>query len=211
MSNTRKFAVPLVLAVALTGLVLWLVLGKNDPPDTTGYGPVNQEGWEWADYRNVALPSSEADGPAETDNGLAHGFSQTRTGALLAGAHIMARIRAEAGPAVYEPTVTDQTVGPGRDSLLRNVRYQYGQTGEQSLRPDTELLGYRFLTFTPEKASYELLLSPKDQDTRYSAALEVQWNGSDWLLLVPEGGGWKPSIPDALTQEDFELFAGGSE
>jgi len=209
MNVIHKFVLPAVLAAALLGAVLWLSLGKNDPPDTTGNGPVEQRGWEWGEYRDVSLPSSEADGPYETDDGLAHGFSRTKAGALLAGTHIMARARAEAGPAVYEPTITGQTVGPGRDVMLRDVRSQYGQTGEEPLGPEVKLVGFRFLGFDSEKAAFELLVSPEGDDASYSANLEVQWDGSDWRLVVPESGGWRPTVPDALTLKDFELFLGG--
>ncbi|WP_106398898.1 hypothetical protein [Actinocorallia populi] len=210
MNTTRKFAVPAVLVAALFGTVLWLVLGKNDPPDAFDHGPVNQTGWEWSDYRSAVLPHSEADGPYETDEGLAHGFSHSRAGALLAATHISARIRPQVGPSIYEPTITDQTTGPGRDTLLGAVRDQYGQTGEEPLDRSASLVGYRFLVSSPQQATLELLISPEGETTRYSAKLDLQWDGSDWKLVVPDGGGWLPQLPDALTQEDFELFTGGS-
>ncbi|WP_344245451.1 hypothetical protein [Actinocorallia libanotica] len=210
MSTIRKLAIPAALVTALFGTGLWLVLEKDAPPDAFDHGPVDQTGWKWSGYRSAVLPHSEADGPYETDEGLAHGFSHSRAGALLAAAHIGARIRSQVGPSIYEPTITDQTTGPGRDTLLGETRDQYGLTGEDSPGGTAKLVGYRFLVSDPQQATLELLVSPEGETTRYSAKLDLQWDGSDWKLVIPESGGWLPQLPDALTQEDFELFTGGA-
>lgn len=210
MNAVRKFAFPSVLLAALSGTALWLVLGKNDPPDTFDYGPVDQTGWEWSRYHSAALPHSPADGPYETEEGLAHGFSRSRAGALLAATHISARIRPQTGPSVYEPTITEQTTGPGRDALMGAARDQYAQIGEGSTDRSATLVGYRFLISSPQQATLELLVSPEGETTRYSARLDLRWDGSDWKLIVPEGGGWTPAIPDAQTQADFEPFTGSA-
>src|SRR6266404_8050346 len=62
-------------------------------------------GLRWVGFHGIALPVSPQDGPRDTRGGLAAGFTDTPTGALLAAINIGVRTAAQWGPAIYAPTI----------------------------------------------------------------------------------------------------------
>ena len=60
-------------------------------------------------WNGMSLPTGP-DGPADPAGDVASGFAHTEAGAAMAAAHLSVRIDAYAGPASFEPTITDQDV-----------------------------------------------------------------------------------------------------
>ena len=65
----------------------------------------------WTRLAGVDLPMSPDTGPTQTEGGLARGFAHTPAGAVVAALHLLVRTTPQVGPAVFDPTMTDQVVG----------------------------------------------------------------------------------------------------
>src|SRR5262249_14504728 len=121
-------AIVLMIALATVGAAVVLARGGRDSA-TPGHGrrpavpassggasaaprQVSLGGLRWSDFHGVRLPSSPADGPRETNGGLASGYSDTPLGALLAALNIAVRANAQWGPPIFGPTIRHQVTGP---------------------------------------------------------------------------------------------------
>ena len=62
--------------------------------------PIEVAGLRWLGFHGMQLPISAHDGPRDTRGGLASGFTDTPTGALLAAVNIGVRTAAQWGPAI---------------------------------------------------------------------------------------------------------------
>ncbi|MFI0351015.1 hypothetical protein [Actinomadura sp. 9N407] len=172
--------------------------------------PVTMTDLAWEDYRGVRLPRAADDGPRDTRDGLALGYSRTPRGALLAAIHISLRANARWGTEVFEPTINDQIVGPGTDLLLSSARTaaQASKSAEDA-RGYVVIEGFRWLGYTPETASLDLVSAgPGDSDTTARAAtrLQVQWREGDWRVVAPLAGGWGGSAYPVDSLDGFTLF-----
>src|SRR3954447_21831262 len=92
----------------------------------TGDGaPLLPAGVSLVRVAGVDLPVSAATGPTETLGGLARGFAQTRSGAVVAALHLLVRTTPQVGPVVFEPTLLEQVVGDQADVMRTRVRAAY--------------------------------------------------------------------------------------
>ncbi|MDL4770738.1 hypothetical protein [Actinomadura xylanilytica] len=169
----------------------------------------------WDDYQGVRLPRSAEEGPHDTRNGLALGFSRTPRGALLAAIHISVRANALWGSGVSEPTINEQVVGPGVDALLASTRSVYDQQREPAPVPERASVvieGFRWLGYTPDTANLDLVSAgPGDSDSTVRAAtrIGVQWREGDWRAVAPLGGGWGGSAYPVESLDGFIRFPQG--
>lgn len=158
------------------------------------------------DVYGAQIPSSPA-GPAETANGRASGFTRSPAGAVLAAMHIFGRAETSPGPAVFEPTIKEQIVGPDKDKLLANVQAGYAERAaldgvtpggelplamEEGRRNRSGLWAYRVDSFDESTAIANLLLRALIPGTTspgyFNFALTVKWVDDDWRLVAPLDG-----------------------
>jgi hypothetical protein len=149
----------------------------------------------------VDLPVSAQDGPRLRPAGLATGFSQTPAGAVLAAMHLVVCASPQVGPAVWEPTLREQVVGPDAAAFADTVRQDYEETRERLQIPYGEPLGriygairgVRVDAYSPQAASLRLLIEAPDGNggiARAAAVVQVSWSGTDWQLIAPPRGSW---------------------
>ena len=81
----------------------------------------------WVRVAGVDLPVSAATGPTQAVGGLARGFAHTPAGAVVAALHLLVRTSPQVGPAVFDPTITAQVVGPDAGGDARQVTADYQQ------------------------------------------------------------------------------------
>ncbi|WP_267717160.1 hypothetical protein [Streptomyces sp. CoH17] len=149
--------------------------GQDVPSTTPG-------GVTWALYRAVALPSSDAAGPAVTNGDVARCYAHTPVGALLATTQISVRYLAAEDWASVTRT---QTVGVGRDAYIAERT-----KAEQTASPDREdsahgqIAGFRFVTYSETTAVLQTVW--RFPDGRMQAATTtVLWQRGDWKLEYP--------------------------
>ncbi|MEU3255659.1 hypothetical protein [Streptomyces sp. NPDC006997] len=138
----------------------------------------------WTLYGSVALPASEAAGPAVTDGDVARCYARTPLGALLATSQISVRYLA-AGD--WLAVTRAQTVGAGRDAYLAERR-----AAERTAPPDAgargavhgQIAGFRFVTYHDTTAVIQTVW--RFPDGRMQAATTtVLWRDGDWRLEYP--------------------------
>jgi hypothetical protein len=91
-------------------------------PDQPLAPQVSLAGLRWNDFHGVALPSSAAAGPHDTNRGIAAGFTHSPLGALLAGVNIGVRANAQWGPRIFTAVIRRQVTGPDTAALLANCQ-----------------------------------------------------------------------------------------
>ncbi|WP_344515449.1 hypothetical protein [Dactylosporangium maewongense] len=141
-------------------------------------------------------------------------------GAVFAAAHISLRLSPQAGPAVFEPTLREQVVGPDANRLLGNLedeyqelRAQLGVTpGEPAGQLYSTVTGYRIGSASPDAVEVGLLIEGPGQSGLARVALSVQmrWVDDDWALQAPSGGDWNTAavlVPSTVGYTGFP--AGG--
>lgn len=177
------------------------VSGKKPAPDATLAG----ENVSFQEFFGVQLPSSPA-GPKDTKAGRASGFDHSPAGAVLAAMHIFARSETPSGPAIFEPTIQEQVIGPDRDKLLANSQRGYSEAATAGTGPNGELAAdvqqaranrvgvwaYRTDSYSEVQSALNLLLRqfvPGTSSYAYiNFALTVRWADGDWRLVAPLNG-----------------------
>jgi hypothetical protein len=153
----------------------------------------------WGDVGGVALPYSASKGPSNTLGGLAKGFAHDAPGAVLAAAHIIIRINPQVGPDVFQPTLREQVVGPGADTVRTMTTEAYAALRAQAGVPYGEpvgqvegtLRGFRVENYTDTDTDVRLItewLDRSGQPTSAALMLHMRWSGDDWVLVAPTGG-----------------------
>lgn len=206
--------------VAIVGLVVVLLSGggdkRNDGSPSRGKSQqagndapaatLTAENVTFSDVYGAQIPSSAA-GPKETAGGRALGFDRSPAGAVLAAMHIFGRAETSPGPAVFEPTINEQIVGPDKEKLLANVQAAYAErAARDGIPPGGELplameegrtnrsglWAYRVDTYDDSTAVVNLLLRalvPRTTSYGYfNFALTVKWVEGDWRLVAPLDG-----------------------
>ncbi|NKZ03327.1 hypothetical protein [Actinomadura latina] len=180
---------------------------------------VSFAGVVWRDYHGILLPYSPQDGPRDTGGDLAAGFARTPRGALLAAVHIAVRASMQWGTKVFEPTIEQQVIGPDTDVLRDSTRDAYEQhrgdrkDGEPLGRGYGVLEGFRWLGYTPEAASLDLLSAgPGDSDVTVRAVtrLQLRWQDGDWRVVAPPGGTWAGTAAPIKSLDGYVRFPSGS-
>ncbi|MFC0862407.1 hypothetical protein ACFHYQ_08865 [Sphaerimonospora cavernae] len=174
-------------------------------------------GWRWADYRGVRLPYSSADGPRVVAGDRAYGFAPTPGGAVLAALHLGMRASPRWGPAVFEPTITEQFTGPETPALLRAVRATYDSVRAVAGVADGEPIGlayvvveaFRWQAYAPGLAIVDVVMAgPGRGGTTVRAATRMQllWRDGDWRVVAPPGGDWARTSAVVTDLTGYTLF-----
>lgn len=170
----------------------------------------------WADAAGVSVPVSDQSGPRLTIGGQARGFAHDHAGAVLAAAHIIVRVNPQVGPAVFEPTLLRQVVGPDAAAMRVQVAQAYDELriqagikdGQPIGRLYANLRGYRILSYTDDEVIVRLLTEAPDASgspLMVSTEVRVRWTGSDWALLAPAGGTFD-QVVTAASDSDVATF-----
>ncbi|GII56100.1 hypothetical protein Pth03_44890 [Planotetraspora thailandica] len=171
----------------------------------------------WQDFHGVRLPLSDIDGPRVLDHDRAQGFSHTQQGALLAALHIAVRANSQWGPAVFEPTITEQVTGPDADRLLEQARTTYEQNRQEAGLPPGSPLGkayvdeeaYRWQSYTPDAATVDLVSAgpdPRGTTVRARTRVQVVWRDGDWRVVAPLDGDWGKMAAPLTSLDGYTLF-----
>ncbi|SBT40388.1 hypothetical protein GA0070621_0950 [Micromonospora narathiwatensis] len=163
---------------------------------------------DWSDVAGVAVPVSDQSGPCLTEKGLARGFAHDRAGAVLASVHIVVRVNPQVGPAVFEPALRTQVVGPDAPALRVQVAQAYDELrlragvayGQPIGTLYATLRGYRILSYTEGEAALCLLIEAPGASgvpVMVSTEVHLRWTGSDWALLAPTGGTFDQAVTAA--------------
>ena len=151
----------------------------------------------YIEVAGVPLPVSASAGPRDIGAGLARGFTETPAGAVLAAAHILARLHPQVGADVFAPTLATQVVGPDTEALAANVERGYGLLleswpvayGQPAGRLDFTIAGYLLDSYRDGEAYVRLLLAVEAERPLLGATgLTMRWQGGDWVLVAPPGG-----------------------
>ncbi|MEU5554031.1 hypothetical protein ABZ738_30085 [Micromonospora sp. NPDC047793] len=189
---------------------------RPDASPTAGDRMALPSDLDWVDLAGVSVPASGRSGPYFSRGGLAYGFAHDRAGAVLAAVHIVVRVNPQVGPAVFEPTLRDQVVGPDAASMRVQVAQAYdelrGQAGVAPGRPlgrlYATLRGYRILSYTDDEAVLWLLTEAPGatgSPLTVSTEVRVRWTGSDWVLVAPAGGTFDQAVTTA-SDPDIATF-----
>ncbi|MEU7695244.1 hypothetical protein [Microbispora hainanensis] len=200
-------------------LVLVLLTACACGTSTTLASPARQARITWQDFHGVRLPLSDLDGPRVLDHDRAKGFSHTREGALLAALHIAIRASSQWGPAVFEPTITEQVVGPDADRLLEQARTQYEERRQEAGLPEGSPLGkayvdeeaYRWQTYTRDAATVDIVSAgpdPRGTTVRASTRIQVVWQNGDWRVVAPLDGDWGTMATPLKSLDGYTRFEG---
>lgn len=219
-----------LLALALliaAGLILVLTLGGEAPdhaaPRDAAPEPVPTAAPDlsWIEYQGVRLPVSREAGPTSIDSGRASGFARSDLGAALAAAHIVVRAGPGPGPAVYEPTIAEQVVGPDKTSLAATVQDDYDaarvesgiEDGEPLGAGNVNFLGYRIMAASESLRQVTLVEQAPDANgvpQYFEVAVAVQWIDGDWRVVAPSEGTWATAVTQ-LDQEPASYTSFGGE
>lgn len=228
-----------IAAVVLAAVATTLVLGPGTGRDThrgavphptsappprprpSGGGPVDVTSLRWRDFHGIALPYTPQAGPRRRDGDLASGYADTRTGAVVAALNIAVRANAQWGPGVFVPTIRRQVVGVDRPALLNGCRSDYqhmagraGVSGGDPIgRGYAVEAGYRFVSYSPQAATVDVLTTGPGSDggtARAATRIQTVWRSGDWRVVAPSGGDWGNTAA-AVTGNgtNFTYFHGG--
>ncbi len=182
-------------------------------PDTAG------QGLTWVNFHGIQLPVSAHDGPRNTSNGLAQGFTDTPRGALLAAINIGVHAAALWGPAIYTPTITQQVTGPDAAALLTTDTSDYKALRDAASAGGGPHIGrayaveaaYRFVSWSSTDATVDVVTEgPGNNGATVMAAtrIEVLWRRGDWRLVAPPGGNWANSATSIPSLTGYISFPG---
>lgn len=162
------------------------------------------QGVSWNDRMAIGLlPVSAISGPFVRRDGLAGGFPRQPEGAVMAAVHIGARVGAEVGPRVFEPTIADQVTGVYSTLYLGNVRVAYRKIAAERKIPNGDplivqspaaLRGYAVVSADRDFAVVRLNFEARDPAAGtvqpYYVEYTLAWEDGDWRLVAPENGVW---------------------
>jgi len=221
-----------IAGVLVAGLVLGIYLLMRDPETQTAApaqpkasvteSPKSQPDITWAKTAGVDLPVSRAHGPRTVTAAMASGFSDSELGAAIAAVHVLIRSSAAAGPAVFEPTITQQVAGANAAAMKLLVAQQYeqlrrdkGAAEGEPIAGDAEVLGYRVGAYDGRGGSAVIQvfltspeLSAKGQRLRFDVRL--QRADDDWRVIAPPRGDWG-AVTTALSGSPDGLISYGGQ
>jgi hypothetical protein len=227
----RYLPITVVAGVAL-GMAIYTVaepdgeLRRSKPQSAADPGPSRpsplqgeQAEIRWIDYSGMHLPISAVDGPLDIRDGLARRFTRSPQGALLAAVHITVRSAAQWGPKVFEPTITQQVMGPGQATLLAVCRDFYERKRVEMGLDEGAPLGrgyavieaYRWQEYSPDLASVDIVSAGPGRHgmtARASTRVQVRWHEDDWRVLAPPEGDWGNSATPLASAADYTPFQG---
>lgn len=177
---------------------------RENPQQATGESTtLKPDDVTYSDVYGAQIPSAAA-GPRLTSGGRALGFDRSPAGAVLGAINIFARAESRSGPSVFEPTITEQVVGPDRDALLAESRRSYGERSAEGVGADgtltvaventrknrSSLWAYRMDSYEATSATLNLLLRSfqGEAPVYVNFAVSVRWIDNDWRLVAPLNG-----------------------
>lgn len=177
------------------------------------------QGLSWAAFHGMLLPVSLSAGPRDTRGGLASGFADTPSGALLAAINIGVRTAAQWGTAIFEPTITRQVIGPDATALLQAEETAYAQLraaaqispGQPAGQGYAVEVGYRFLAWSPTSAVVDVVSAEPAADGTTALAstrIQVVWQYRDWRVVAPPGGNWADAATAISSLTGYTVFPG---
>ncbi len=172
----------------------------------------------WQDLFGIPVPAGPPR-PREVAGNRVAGFEQSPAGAVVAAINISYRASEAVGPAVFEPTITEQVIGEDAGTWLANVQEAYAgekdagrQTGpggelltnyDRAVREKSQVWGYRVDAYDPTVASVQVLGRTvpigQSEPIFVNLALTVQWVEGDWRLVAPPGGAFS-SVASQITE-----------
>ena len=149
-------------------------------------------GIDWQLVDGVALPFSRASGPYRVAGGVASGFAQSATGALLASVQIGFRI-GSVNPGSQAAVARAMVIGAGQADLLATR-----PAAVPVVKP--QLAGFHYLSYTTGAAVIAFAWRITDVapgTSRFSSVgeLQVTWSDGDWRLV---DDGSQPPLPTVL-------------
>jgi hypothetical protein len=179
--------------------------------------PTRLVGVRWMDFYGVELPVSAAAGPRHLGGGLARGFADTPTGALLAALNIGVRANAQWGPGIFGPTIRDQVTGPGASTLLAGCQASYQRAAQSAGVVSGRPLGrafvieeaFRWVAYSPADATVDIVSAgPGGQGVTVRAVTRIQvlWVRGDWRVIAPPGGDWGNSAAPVRSLRGYHSF-----
>ena len=174
-------------------------------------------GLHWTGFHGIELPHSTEDGPRHARHGLAWGFSDTPGGALVAAINIGVRTAALWGPAIYEPTIRHQVMGPDAAALLAADAHNYAalraaahiRPGRPAGRGYAAEAGFRFVGYAPANATVDVVTEGPGTGgatVLVATRIEVIWQRGDWRVVAPAGGDWADSATTVSSMTGYTTF-----
>lgn len=156
----------------------------KDPPDA-----------KWVLRGTFAVPrASPAIGPHDVDGAIPSCFAHSPTGALFAAVNIYAALNELS----HEPPSNPREVirqliasGPGRDTVLRNLRAaSKGGASSDDSSAGVQVAGFSVVRYEPTAAVIDIAFRvDRPGATGYvHAASTVRWERQDWRLVLAQDG-----------------------
>jgi len=131
-------------------------------------------------------PGPQAGGPV-VESPIRSCFEHSAQGALYASA--WALIHVNDSPEAYLPTV----IGPGAEQITKD-RLQ-----DTTTRTVVRIMGYRYMSYTPERAVIRILFQTPSGTYRYFETT-MEWHNGDWALWVPAE---QPQVTDEFAKDKY--------
>lgn len=135
-------------------------------------------------------PVSKTAGPM-VNSPIRSCFEHSAEGALYAA--VWASIEINEAPEAYMPTV----VGPGAEAARQNRK------GDTKTRTVTRVAGYRYVSYTPERATVRVLFQIPSGAYR-SWDVVMEWHDGDWHFWVPS------TLPQFSSADPDDFITWGS-
>jgi hypothetical protein len=197
-SRARWLVLAALLTVAAAGGV-WLLKGtpQTAPPEagsaasvppSTQPSSVDSCAIVWFTAPDLTkVPRSACHGPRDIAAGRARGFSHDERGAVFAAINLSMRLSAAAGPAVFNPTFAEQTVGDSRAAVAElagesttarpaEVRPTQWWSRVTAGDPAGDLVEVELLAATAQATA-------SGQYAQLTVVL--RWDGGDWKVQLP--------------------------
>ena len=144
----------------------------------------------WTLVGQSPVPVSASAGPKNITATTASGFAHTPEGALIAADQLGTRGTFSVGREVWEPTITRQwQPSADRDTYLAALR-QVPESEKAKPGELSTLVGYRYLSYTPDTAVIAFISKAPGRETYYAITATVVWADGDWRYVTPAGGNW---------------------
>jgi hypothetical protein len=136
---------------------------------------------KWELVGKIAAPTSPKQfGPGRTEaNGLRSCFAHSPTGALYAGANVLALASSGRNDLVLRYLTVDS---PERNKMLSS-----SVPADTSGGPSVQLAGFRFSDYSGDRAVVEYGFKASN-GTFGSLPVVLQWSGGDWKAVPPASG-----------------------
>ncbi|MEJ7831578.1 MAG: hypothetical protein WKF79_01570 [Nocardioides sp.] len=160
----------------------------SEPPSSSRCGlpdgdqtiPTTPPETDWIDVDGMATPISDTYGPAEDEDGVHSCFARNPTGALLAGTIFLADRENAAITSSQDLLESRAAPGNGLDYALSLPE------GSAEPGPAGQVAGFRYLSYSPEKATYELVVQTTGTAKLLAIVTSVEWTQGDWFNVLTD-------------------------